>query len=357
MLQNKVYTAIGLMSGTSLDGEIDVALIRTDGHDYVEAVDFAPFPYDISVRQAVRACFGARERTAQVNAAESMVTDLHIRAVKESGFKADIIGFHGQTITHDPYNRFTWQLGDGQRLAKETGIDVVFDMRQADVKAGGQGAPLIPLYHMAMAAGRGKPMAVLNIGGVANVTYIGADGGVMAFDTGPGNALLDDFLLRETGKAFDENGALAMRGTPDAKALSAMLSHPYFKLKPPKSLDRNMFLPFLQQLPRNTHDAAATLTAFTVQGVYQALKHFPQAPEEWLVCGGGRKNAAMMGGLALVLNVPVYPVEAAGHNGDAVEAEGFAYLAVRSLLNLPLTLPSTTGVREPMTGGVLAKAV
>jgi anhydro-N-acetylmuramic acid kinase len=351
----KVYRAIGLMSGTSLDGEIDVALIETDGLSYVKALGSKPFPYDLSVREKVRACFGKRERDAAVEEAEALVTDMHVQAVKTSGFQAEIIGFHGQTITHAPEDRFTWQLGDGARLARETGIDVVCDMRQADVKAGGQGAPLIPLYHAAMMAGQAKPVAVLNLGGVGNVTFIDAKGEITAFDTGPANALMDDLCWARMGAAFDEGGVLARAGTVDPAVVADFLAHPYFQKTGAKSLDRNQWS-VESAAHLSDEDALATLAEMSVQSVKAGLAHCAQAPAALYVCGGGRKNAYLMERLAQVLDVPVLKIEDAGWNGDATEAEGFAYLAVRSLLGLPLSLPSTTGVPQPITGGILHKA-
>lgn len=356
MNQPKVYTAIGLMSGTSLDGEIDVALIRTDGQEFIEAVDFKPFPYDISVRDKVRACFGMKEPNAKTKEAEKLVTDLHIRAVQESGFQADIIGFHGQTITHDPEGQFTWQLGDGQRLADETGMDVVYDLRQADIKAGGQGAPLIPVYHAAMMAGQEKPVAVLNLGGVANVTYIGPDQEIVACDIGPANALIDDYMHETKGMPYDEGGQIALSAKPDMDFVNAVLKHPYFSEPAPKSLDRNTFKGNLSGLPDDFEAAVASLTMLSVQAVVNSVDYLPAAPKVWYACGGGRKNKAIMSWMADALGVPVLPVENAGWNGDAIEAQGFAYLAVRSHLGYPLTLPSTTGVSQPQAGGVIRKA-
>lgn len=358
-MKNKVYRAIGLMSGTSLDGEIDVALIETDGQDYVKALDFRPFPYDLSVRENVRACFGKRERDAAVEEAEALVTDMHVQAVKASGFQADVIGFHGQTITHAPEDRFTWQLGDGARLARETGIDVVNDMRQADIKAGGQGAPLIPLYHAAMMAGQAKPVAVLNLGGVGNVTFMGTNGDIIAFDTGPANAMMDDFMRLRTGLEYDCDGDLACKGDPEPKIIKAFLADEYFKKSPPKSLDRNQWsIDIVSHL--KTEHGLATLMALTTGSLEKAFKILPSEPRAIFVAGGGRKNAFLMdvldGRLPRRFFSTFGPIEKAGWNGDATEAEGFAYLAVRSLLRLPLTLPSTTGVPKPITGGILHRA-
>ena len=364
MCSERVYTAIGLMAGTSLDGEIDVALIRTDGENYADPLEFKTISYDKEIAEAVRACFGKREPDEQTKEAERLVTEAHINAVKKSGFTADIIGFHGQTITHDPEQRFTWQLGDGQKLAKETGMDVVYQFRQSDMKVGGQGAPLLPLYHSAVLQKRELPFAVLNLGGIANVTYIGKcfkhmgeSREIIAFDTGPANVLINDYIKAKTGEAYDKDGAFALAGQPDQDFLNKAMKHPYFKEPYPKSLDRNDFEELLKELPDDFETAVASLTEFTVQSVARSVEQLPDAPKEWLVCGGGRNNEAIMQGLRKALNVPVERIETARLNGDATEAQGFAYLAVRSLKGLPLTLPTTTGVEDPTPGGVLCKAL
>ncbi len=350
MAFGKVYRAIGLMSGTSLDGEIDVALLETDGQAYVKPLGFYAHSYDPEIAQAVRACFGKRERDAQLDEAERLVTDIHIEAVKASGFQADLIGFHGQTITHDPDAGFTWQIGDGARLAGAVGISVVADMRQGDIKAGGQGAPLLPLYHKAMMAGQDKPVAVLNLGGVANITYIDDDH-LIAFDCGPANALMDDCMRERTGLAYDEGGAMASRGDVLEAVVKDFLRHDYFKKPPPKSLDRNAWSIDCVRYARR-EDAMATLMEMSVSGVCMAMKHLPQKPARIYAAGGGRHNLFMLDSLSERLELPVRSIDDLGWRGDATEAEGFAYLAVRSRLGLPLTLPSTTGVREAMTGGI-----
>ena len=352
MSTGKVYRAIGLMSGTSLDGHIDVALIETDGEAHVKPLGFYAHPYDEAVRDKVRACFGKREADDLTREAEALVTDVHIEAVKVSGFEADLIGFHGQTITHAPEDGFTWQLGDGARLARETGIDVVCDLRQADMKAGGQGAPLAPVYHQAIFANHQKPVAVLNMGGVGNVTYIG-DQSLMAFDTGPANALMDDYMAEHLGKAFDENGAMAEAGKADRAVIDKVLALPYFKEVPPKSLDRNHFEDVLKNLPANPQDAMATLAVISAACVMTAVKFFPRPPVVWYVCGGGRKNAFLMRLLEDMLRPSrVVALEETGYDGDGTEAECFAYLAVRSKLGLPISFPETTGLDKPRTGGV-----
>jgi anhydro-N-acetylmuramic acid kinase len=273
-----------------------------------------------------------------------------------SAAQVTVAGFHGQTILHEPEAGRTRQLGDGALLAAETGLDVICDFRGRDMAEGGQGAPFAPLYHAALAADLEKPLAVLNLGGVGNLTWIGPeDDAILAFDTGPGNALIDDWAERHLGRPIDEDGALARAGTVDEAALSRLLADPYFELVPPKSLDRDAFdsAPLGGLAPA---DGAATLTAFTAAAVAAARAHLPASPKRWLVTGGGRHNPALMAALAGRLAVPVEPVEAVGWQGDALEAQAFAYLALRSLDGLPLSLPGTTGVAKPTTGGVLHRA-
>ena len=353
-----LWTAIGLMSGTSLDG-IDAALVRTDGRERVETGAFCTIPYEDGLRERLRACLGGGGAKDVLAAVTEELTDAHAQAVAklidETGADAhaiDLIGYHGHTILHAPDHRRTWQIGDGARLAARTGIAVVNDFRSADVGAGGQGAPLVPLYHQALAASLKRPLAVLNIGGVANVTWLGADPDqqAIAFDTGPGNALIDDWVLRGTGRRCDEDGVLAARGTVSDAALAALLDHPYFSRPAPKSLDRDAFDPSPVRA-LSLEDGAATLTAFTVATVAAALPLLPEAPQRWLVTGGGRLNPTLMAGLAQALGTPVESVDSVGWSGDALEAQAFAYLAVRSRLNLPLTLPTTTGVSYPISGG------
>ena len=292
------------------------------------------------------------------------LTDRHADAVARlldsSGVPAsaiDVVGFHGQTVWHRPRHRRTLQIGDGAHLAATTGIAVLNDFRTADMDAGGEGAPLAPLYHAALAGALQKPIAVLNIGGVANLTWIGESQGepnILAFDTGPGNALLDDWVLARTGRACDEDGRLAAAGRVDAGRVTGWLAHDFFRRAPPKSLDRDAFRFVRDTLADlSTPDGAATLAAFSARAVNIALPLLPQAPRRWLVCGGGRHNPVLMEMLREGAGAPVEPVEAVGWRGDFLEAEAFAYLAVRSLRGLPLTLPTTTGVSRAVTGGWL----
>src|SRR5208282_4048351 len=245
-MSTRMIRAIGLMSGTSLDG-IDVAFIETDGEALVAAGPALTLPYEPGLRDLLRGTIGGQGPVAEAEEAMTRAHEAAIRALlsKHPLPRPDIIGFHGHTILHQPRQGRTWQLGDGALLAALTGIDVVDDFRSADVAAGGEGAPLVPLYHRALAAKLEKPLAVLNIGGVANVTWIGEqENDLLAFDTGPGNALIDDWALAHTGKPVDEGGALARTGHADEKHLARFLAHSYFARLPPKSLDRDDFASF-----------------------------------------------------------------------------------------------------------------
>jgi anhydro-N-acetylmuramic acid kinase len=356
-MSTRLIRAIGLMSGTSLDG-IDAAFIETDGEVLVTAGPALTLPYAPALRALLRETLGGKGPVAEAEEAMTRAHEAAVRALlsKHSLPRPDIIGFHGHTILHQPRQGRTWQLGDGALLAALTGIDVVDDFRSADVAAGGEGAPLVPLYHRALAATLEKPLAVLNIGGVANVTWIGEqENDLLAFDTGPGNALIDDWALAHTGKPVDEGGALARAGHADEKHLARFLAHPYFARLPPKSLDRDDFASFMPQ-GLSPADGAANLAAMTAAAVAEAQRHFPSPARRWLVAGGGRHNPVLMELLRERLGCPVAPVETAGWDGDALEAQAFAYLAVRSLKGLALSLPGTTGVKTPTTGGKLHRA-
>jgi anhydro-N-acetylmuramic acid kinase len=358
---------IGLMSGTSLDG-IDAALLETDGENEAHPGAALTIPYGADMRRLLRAALeeAARAKPGETPAivieAEAQLTEAHALAVKQLLDQARLrpadiamIGFHGQTVLHRPEERRTWQIGDGATLAKRTAIAVVNDFRTKDVASGGQGAPFVPLYHRVLARDLPKPLAVLNIGGVANVTYLDAEGGLHAFDTGPGNALIDDWAMKHTGESMDREGALAKVGSIDEAALAELLAHAFFDQPPPKSLDRLDFTAaaVADLMPA---DGAATLTAFTAAGIARANAHFAESPTQWIVCGGGRHNPVLMQMLKNRLEAPVLSAEDAGWRGDFIEAEAFAYLAMRSAKGLPLSLPTTTGVPAPMTGGRLHRA-
>jgi anhydro-N-acetylmuramic acid kinase len=368
-IMGKLRRALGLMSGTSMDG-IDVALLDTDGDRELRHGPAASYAYPAETKVKLRAALAeakglsARElRPGSLGSVERELTELNAEAVErflrangvDKG-QIDIIGYHGQTVLHDAPRRLTVQLGDGRLLAERTGVDVVFDLRAADVAAGGQGAPLVPVYHRALASQVPElPAAFLNIGGVANVTWIGRDGRMLAFDTGPGNALIDDWVLARTGAAHDADGALAARGHCHEDVLQALLINNYFGLPPPKSLDRNDFSSAAAE-GLSLEDGAATLAAFTAATIRKAREHMPEEPRIWVVCGGGRKNKTLMSLIASKVQNAVVPAEALGLDGDFIEAEAWAYLAVRSALQLPITFPETTGAPSPMTGGVLLGA-
>lgn len=350
--------ALGLMSGTSVDG-VDVALIETDGKRIASLGPCLTVPYSDDVRHLIRAAFGAEFPTDATRAAEWAVTEAHVAAVQrwsaEQGIALstiDLVGFHGQTITHRPEKRFTWQIGDGAVLARSLGVRVVNDLRSADVASGGQGAPLVPVYHAALVRDLPRPLAVVNVGGVANVTWIGADDALLAFDTGPGNGPIDDWCVRRAGQRYDKDGMLAATGTIDRTRLERFSEHRFFAKMPPKSLDRGDFSDaWVEGL--GAADGAATLTAGTARAVALAARHFPAPVVQWVICGGGARNPTLLLAIAGETRGKVVTAAELGWDGDALEAHAFGFLAVRSLRGLPLTFPTTTGAPRPLTGGTL----
>jgi anhydro-N-acetylmuramic acid kinase len=369
--------AIGLMSGTSMDG-IDVAALETDGETVSARGPSLSVPYEAAFRRRIeRALETAKsikkreERPGDLAVLEREITLRHARAVRDfldaappEWSKPDVIGFHGQTVLHRPEQALTVQLGDGALLADETGIPVVYDMRANDMVHGGQGAPLVPAYHAALAHSlparfeTSYPMVFVNIGGISNITFVPKSGDPIAFDTGPGNTLIDQWVSREGGVPFDANGAIAIEGGVDRAIVSRYLDNKFFEKIGPKSLDRS---DFTLDLARGLElaDGARTLAAVSAAAILRSVEHLPEKPQLWIVCGGGRKNPHMVGDLragAEREGAKAIVAEDAKLDGDATEAEAWAYLAVRSLKKLPLTFPTTTGCREPVTGGVLTKA-
>ncbi|EEW24774.1 anhydro-N-acetylmuramic acid kinase [Rhodobacter ferrooxidans] len=363
MLQRQAIWALGAMSGTSLDG-VDAALVLTDGHRIFEFGDTAYRPYTAAEQAVIRAAFGLWPGDPGVEAAAEVVETAHAEVLSRFA-GAEIVGFHGQTLAHDPRGHGTHQAGSGAVLAEVLGLPVVWDFRSADVQMGGQGAPLAPFFHFACAEwfGAREPLAFLNLGGVGNLTWIEPGkslpeepGACLAFDTGPANAPVNDLMLARRGLACDEAGALAAMGTPDQAILDQFLRHQYFFKMPPKSLDRNAFhdlLPAVAQL--SDADAAATLTAAAALAVARGAEHFPCPVARILVAGGGRHNATLMHMLAEALPCRVEPVEAVGLNGDMLEAQAFAHLAVRVARGLPTSGPSTTGVAAAVGGGQISR--
>ncbi|WP_442958319.1 anhydro-N-acetylmuramic acid kinase [Pontibaca methylaminivorans] len=354
---------LGTMSGTSLDG-VDVAEIESDGIRIGGFGRHAYRPYGDGERRVLAAALG-RWHGPEVEAAASVVDAAHAEALKSLG-PADLVGFHGQTLAHEPRGRGTLQVGDGARLARDVGCPVVWDFRSDDVALGGEGAPLAPFFHFACAKwiGAQAPIAFLNLGGVGNLTWVDParaapedEGALLAFDTGPANAPLNDLVQTRLGQPMDRGGALAARGRVENGVLETFLADPWFARIPPKSLDRNDFAEMAALVDGlSDADAAATLTAMSAAAVAQGMAFCPAPPARVLVAGGGRHNPVLMRMLAASLDCPVDPVEAAGLDGDMLEAQAFAHLAVRVLRGLPTSAPGTTGVRAPVGGGRISPA-
>jgi len=361
--------ALGLMSGTSLDG-VDVALLNTDGETIASLGPTSFRPYAGKEQELLRAALEDAQsladraaRPGTLRKAEKLVTKAHLDAVR--GFSSDhklpleeiaVVGFHGQTVLHRPKQGLTVQLGDGAGLALRLGVPVVYDFRAADVAAGGEGAPLVPVFHRALAhtLDLPRPLAIVNVGGVANVTYLDGEATPIAFDTGPGNAPIDEIVRARIGEPCDRDGRLAALGNVDEETVARVLADSYFRAAPPKSLDRVTFARFpLDHL--SNEDAAATATAVVAASIALAREFLPKPPALWIVAGGGAHNPALLSLLRDRIAARVVRASEVGWSVDALEAQAFAFLAVRSLRGLPLTFPTTTGVPGPMTGGVLAE--
>lgn len=357
----KIFRALGAMSGTSVDG-VDIAIIETDGITTKSLHPSITFSYPHAFQEKIKALFhkGSADRATdikefKVKKMAKEIANAHTEAINAYLNKyeidkstIDVVGIHGQTIGHDPDNGYTCQICDGQEVANQTDIPVINDFRIDDVNAGGQGAPLVPIYHRAMLRSLNQPfpIAVVNIGGVANITWIGEnEHDLLGFDTGPGNAPIDDWMLLKVGRSFDMDGKFAAKGAINETILHQMLDHPYFNQTPPKSLDRQDFT-FHPVQDLSTEDGAATLTALTAQTIAQSIQHLPAAPKKWIITGGGRHNKTLMKMLAEKINAPVETTEDINLDGDGIEAQAFAFFAVRKLLNLPITFPGTTGRKQ-----------
>lgn len=371
----EIRTAIGLMSGTSMDG-IDVALVRTDGDAVVERGGFLSVPYEPAFRERLKqaledakAIKQRDERPGELSRMERNLTQRHAEAVslflqqqKLKREDIDLIGFHGQTVLHRPDEALTVQLGDGPLLADETGIDVVYDMRANDMLHGGQGAPLVPVYHQALAQQilpENWPVCFVNIGGISNLTYLDRDGTIIGFDSGPGNTLIDQWVEAHAGIPYDDGGRIASEGSVIMPLAERYLDNPFFTASTRRSLDRNDFRP-PEGHEAELSDGARTLAFVSAAAILKSAGHLPSFPKTYVICGGGRLNRIIMGDLVRLAGekgAKVLTAEEAGFNGDAMEAEAWAYLAVRSARGLPLTFPGTTGVKAPVIGGVLAPSV
>lgn len=368
----ELVTAIGLMSGTSMDG-IDIAVVVTDGESVVQRGPSAFFAYEAGFRRRIEKALEAaktierrQERPGDLAALEVEITERHVDAVERfldgKGPIPSLIGFHGQTVLHRPEQGLTVQLGDGALLARRLQLPVVYDMRANDMEHGGQGAPLVPAYHAALArslpdAGVDFPVAFVNIGGISNITFVPETGDPVAFDTGPGNALIDQWMAREGGLPFDANGAVASEGVVIEEVVGRYLENPFFDRPGPKSLDRGDFT-LDAAAGLELADGARTLARVSAEAILGSVAHLPEKPALWVLCGGGRRNPHIVEDMRHVAGrEAVVPAEALGFDGDAMEAEAWAYLAVRSLRGLPLTWPTTTGCRRPVSGGILARAI
>ncbi len=359
---NGPIRALGAMSGTSMDG-VDAAVVETDGHRIFSFGETGYRAYSEAERAVIRAAMG-QWQGADVEVAGELVTVAHAEALSE--FEAvDLIGFHGQTLAHEPRGRGTLQVGDGVGLAQALGLPVVWDFRSDDVALGGEGAPLAPFFHFACAKwiDAQEPLCFLNLGGVGNLTYVDpsfdgpeAPGALLAFDTGPANAPVDDLMQARLGQPMDRDGAVARGGTVETGALELFLAEPFFARMPPKSLDRNDFAEMVRLVQElSDADAVATLTAMCAAGVAQGMQHCPKPPTRVLVTGGGRHNPVLMEMLRVSLDCPVEPVEVVGLDGDMLEAQAFAHLAVRVARGLPTSCPGTTGVQALVGGGIVSR--
>ncbi|WP_296453018.1 anhydro-N-acetylmuramic acid kinase [Phenylobacterium sp.] len=365
--------ALGFMTGTSLDA-VDMAVLDTDGEKILSFGPAGERKLSDATRnvvleatqQALKWPRGEPEPPIFHHAAEMIAEEHHAAAeafLQENGLSfpdLDLVGMHGQTVLHERPKPGvpgrTVQLGDAALLAKLCGRPVVYDFRSADVAAGGEGAPIAPAYHLARAKASGlkPPLAVLNVGGVANLTLWTGGDDIAAFDTGPGNGMLDLLVQARGAGRYDAGGKYASVGRADEGVVRALLAHPYFTARPPKSLDRHDFsLEPLEAL--QLEDAAATLVAFAAEAVKRGFESLRTDPREVIVTGGGRHNPEIMKALAERLPVPVRPAEDHGWRGDAIEAEAIAFLAVRVHRGLPISFPKTTGVPTPMTGGKVVR--
>lgn len=367
-------TAIGLMSGTSMDG-IDAALLKSDGQNEIEIIGHLSYAYPAvfrsKLKQSLDKVVGVTKRVElpeNVSSLERELTLEHAAIVDQLlkkysilPSKVDLVGFHGQTILHRPDIGLTIQLGDGQLLARKCGIDVVFDLRSNDMKHGGEGAPLVPVYHRALAQKlKDKlnfPIAFINIGGISNLTFVGKDNELYAFDCGPGNGLIDQWMFLKTGSTMDRNGEAGLRGTVDEKIVNSYANHPFFSNEKPGSLDWRSFKPLLNDAI-SLEDGAASLSFITAYGIVNSFRHLPMLPKTLVVSGGGVHNGAIMKALKQLTQkngIIILTARSLGLCSDFLEAEAWAYLAIRSIYQLPITFPTTTGCDRPRSGGKLAR--
>ena len=357
----KTVNALGLMSGASLLG-VDIAVISTDGVDVYDISQSETFPYEDDLREKMRHIFSLdpadEDNFAIFAEVEKEFTEFNARVAKDfikfSDKTVDVIGFTGHTIRHRPHEHYTYQIGDGQLLAALTGVRVVNNFRRADIFAGGQGGPMYPVYHEALCSDIEKPVVVVNVGGVTGITWLGRNGEMMAFDTGPGNAQINDWVLKRGSQQMDYNGKLAITGTVNEKIVANLMRHKFFAKYPPKAVDRGEFKNKLEHLEGlSLEDGAATVTAFVAESIAYSIGFFvPELPKEVIICGGGAKNPTLVRFLRQRLkDIEVTTGREIGWDTESIEAQACAYLAVRRLFGMPSTFPSTTGAFEPIICG------
>ena len=357
----KSITVIGLMSGTSLDG-VDASIIKTDGVDVFDFGSSINVPYGDELRAKLQKLLNSSVDVVNdlefINNLEKEFTLFNAKVVEELLLdydgKIDLIGFSDLTFHHDPKNHISYQLGDGQLLSDLTQIKVVNRFRTADVRLGGQGSPLIPIFYSALTSKMQKPVVVLNIGGISSVSWFGQNGEMLAFDSGVGNGVINDWILKHSGEQIDYNGRFAAMGKVDEQVLSCLMRHKYFDVLPPKSVDVNIFKEKLENLEGlSIEDGAATATAFVAESITSSLKKYvEEMPKEIIITGGGAKNPTLMRMIRQRLS-GIEVVSAADVDWDvsALEAQAFAFLATRRLSYMPNSFPTTTGVIEPTIGG------
>ena len=367
----KLITAIGLMSGTSCDG-IDASIIESDGENDLNLIGNYFFPYEEESRFKIRKLKEKIDKVVdleinkgEINDLEKKITSLHSKAINLLLEKLDInkseidlVGLHGHTIFHSFQSKKTKQLSDGKALSAMTGLNVIYDFRENDLRNGGQGAPLVPIFHKLLQKKLELklPVVFVNIGGISNITYLDKNDEMISFDSGPGNFLIDKLLqLKSNDKIqFDKNGDLAFKGRIDKSILDNYLSDPYYKTLPPKSLDVNDFnLSPVREI--SLQNSITTLSELTSVTIVNSLNFFLHRPQKIILCGGGRKNRYIYEQIAKKSNISTTSIDHYKLNGDFIESQAFAYLAIRSFLKKPISFPKTTGVSKPMTGGKLIK--
>ncbi|MFL2891049.1 MAG: anhydro-N-acetylmuramic acid kinase [Candidatus Pelagibacterales bacterium] len=357
----KIFYAIGAMSGTSADG-IDISLIRTDGLNYFRQIESTSISFDSFLKKEILSFsreFQNKKNHFKLLAIEEMITEKYIFAIKKilakSNFKSSrisVLGLHGQTVFHDPKNKISLQLINASKIAKYFNIRTISDFRENDISKGGEGAPLVPVFHKLLMKylNVSLPSIFINIGGISNITYLSKKNELIAFDSGPGMCLLDDYVELNSNKKYDEDGKYSSRGKINNKILKKVMCDKYFKLKYPKSIDRNYFT-LIDFKNLDFCDACATISMFTVKSIISGINKINKKYESIYIMGGGSKNLFIQKELSKIIQKDVKSINTKGIKDLYIESQAFAYLAVRSISNLPISYPKTTGVKKPIAGG------